>query len=91
MVILHNDPNPKVRQNVEGQKSQKLQNERESTKKTLRKKRFFLRMVNNFLKNHSILIWFPARFIRGFNSAVLEIWGKYLLPSNNELVIDYIR
>jgi hypothetical protein len=60
MVRLHNDPNPKVRQNVKVKNMKKLQNEPESTKKHSEKKEIFLRMINNFLKNDSILICFPT-------------------------------
>ena len=60
MVRLHNDPNPKVRQNVKVKNMKSCRMNRKAQKNTQEKKEIFLRMINNFLKNDSILIWFPT-------------------------------
>jgi len=75
MVRLHNDPNPKARQNVKVKNMKSCRMNQKAQKNTQTKKEIFLRMVNNFRKNDSILIWFSTsskiHSIKSFNSAVL--------------------
>ena len=62
-------------------------------KNTQKKKRFFKEWSITSSKIIQFQFGFlqVARFIKSFNSVVLEIWGMYLLPSNNELSVDYVR